>query len=188
MQVCCEITDLERASSWCKQLKTGGFFAVFSQIGHCLHAVFADIKGALLLFICREESKHGRRHLTQFINLDRLLTFHTNLSQSQSSRISDCSEHTISSATLSRRSCDLETKVHQMHQISNLMGFVVAIIHLTLQITSSQLPLIRLLDPGPVFRRCFTFSFLLQVALLQDVNDIRSCHRGDVAKVCGQKR
>lgn len=45
----------------------------------------------------------------------------TNLFHSQSSRILDCSEHTISFATLSRRSCDLEEEVHHDRWIQLLI-------------------------------------------------------------------
>lgn len=49
----CGNTDLERPASWGKELKTGSLPGVFSQVGDELNAVVADIKGALLLFICR---------------------------------------------------------------------------------------------------------------------------------------
>lgn len=51
----CGHTNLESSPSGAEELKTGGFFGVSSQVGHQLHVVVDDMKGTLLLLICRDE-------------------------------------------------------------------------------------------------------------------------------------
>lgn len=81
-------TDLERPSSWGKELKTGSLPGVFSQVGDELNAVVADIKRALLLFICRDNE--ARRILSGFIGAPAVSPADTNLCRFQSSRRRDC--------------------------------------------------------------------------------------------------
>lgn len=45
--------DLERAAPRSKQLETGIFLGVFSQVVRQLHIIVADIQRTLLMFICR---------------------------------------------------------------------------------------------------------------------------------------
>ena len=48
----------------------------------------------------------------------------------------------------------------------------------------SQFSLLSIIDPGPVSQSSCTFSFLLHVALFQDVVEVLSRHRRDVTEVC----